>query len=44
MGGTCSTYGREDKFLVTKSEEKKTLGTPTCRGEDNTKTDLKYTV
>jgi len=43
MGGACSTYGeRRDVYrvLVGKPEEKRTLGRPRHRWEDNIKMDL----
>ena len=49
-GGTCSTYGIEERcvyrVLVGKPEGKKPLGRPrrTCRWEDNIKMDLQEAV
>jgi hypothetical protein len=43
MGGARGTYGGEEsayRNLVGKLEEKRTLGRPKCRWEDNIKTDL----
>jgi len=43
MGGTCSAYGRNGgvcRFLVGKPEEKRPLGRPKLRWEDNIKIDL----
>ena len=43
MGGACSTYGREEivyGILVGKPEEKRPLGRPRHRWEDNIKMDL----
>jgi hypothetical protein len=43
MGGTCSTYGEGRgvyRVLVGKPEEKRPLGRPRCRWEDNIKMDL----
>ena len=40
MGGACSTYGREERVLLGKPEEKRPLGRPRLRWEDNIKMDL----
>ena len=43
MGGTCSTYGARrglDRDLVGKPEQKRPLGRPRRRWEDNIKMDL----
>jgi hypothetical protein len=43
MGGACSAYGGEEgvyRVLVRKPEEKRTLGRPRSRWEDNIKMDL----
>jgi len=43
MGGTCRTYGREERCIqgfVVKPEERRTLGRPRRRWEDNIKMDL----
>ena len=43
MGGTCSAYGGEEglyRLLVGKPEEKRPLGRPRRRWEDNVKTDI----
>ena len=43
VGGVCSTYGeRRDAYrvLVGKFEEKRPVGRPGCRWEDNIKMDL----
>jgi len=40
MGGTCSTYGGEEKILMGKPEGQIPLGRPRCRWEDNIKMDL----
>jgi len=40
MGGACSTYGREERVLLGKSEEKRPLGRPRFKWEDNIKMDL----
>jgi hypothetical protein len=43
VGGTYSTYGGNRgvyRVLVGKPEGKRQLGRPTCRWEDNIKTDL----
>jgi hypothetical protein len=40
MGGACSTYGREERVLLGKPEEKRPLGRPRLRWEDNIKMDI----
>jgi hypothetical protein len=43
MGGACGTYGGEEstyRILVWKPEEKRALGRPRRRWEDNIKVDL----
>jgi hypothetical protein len=44
VGGTCITYGEERNiysFLVGRPEEKRPLGRPSLRWEDNIKMDLR---
>jgi hypothetical protein len=44
MGGACGTYGDRRgayRVLVKKLKEKRPLGRPRCRSEENIKTDLK---
>jgi hypothetical protein len=44
MGGACSTYGKDDKFIRSfsrKPEGKSQLGKPKCRREVNCKMELK---
>ena len=40
MGGACSTYGGEQGVLVGKYEEKRPLGIPRRRWENNIKMDI----
>jgi hypothetical protein len=40
MGGACSTYGGEERVLVGRLEEKRPLGIPRRRWEDNIKMDM----
>jgi hypothetical protein len=42
MGGTCSTYGRDEKCIVVgKPEVKRALGRRRRRWQDNIRTDLR---
>jgi hypothetical protein len=46
MGGACSAYGVRDVYrvLVGKTEERRPLGRPRRRREDNIKTDLQEVI
>jgi hypothetical protein len=41
MGRTCGTYGGEERALVGKPEERRPLGRPRRRWENNIKMDLR---
>jgi hypothetical protein len=40
MGGACSAYGGEERRFGVDPEEKRPLGKPGCRCEENIKMDL----